>query len=217
MRITGCVNAYQDAAFLEQSLQVLSRLVDRIIVVDGAYRDFPLYGPGPASVDGTLEVARRHRATIIEAGAQPWPDEIAKRNAYLAPEHYAQGDYVMVVDADEICEGEVDRDFLAEQEDWLVELYLVGAAGGRDGCPYSIHRLYRWRPGIQYAGTHHAVHVGTRMIHPDRDLQRPRDVFPGLRLRHLSAQRDRERQARKAGYYQRLAKAEAAFRGAHDL
>ena len=226
MRLVGAVNVYQDAAFLSECLAALRPQVDRLIVVDGAYRDFPIYEEKDkpktaASTDGTLFAARAVADLVIEApGGEPWSDEIAKRNAYLQAGE--PGDYLFVVDADEILEGLIDRAALDSRDDWLIELYLVrphidashGEPPPRDGNPYGIHRAFRWRPGIRYAGTHHAVHVGDALIHPDSLL---RDRLPGVRLRHLSARRDPERRARKHAYYDRLAPAERAFRAAHSL
>ena len=221
MRVVGCVNVYQDAAFLEACLAALRPQVDRLICVDGAYLDFPAYGPDAGSTDGTQGIARACGELIEAPGGAAWPDEIAKRNAYMAA--CGPGDYLLVVDADEVLEGELDRTALKARDDWLVELYLVrpsadaglGDPPPRDGNPCGIHRAFRWREGIRYAGTHHAVHVGDRLIHPQHDL--PQDWLPGVRLRHLSARRDPGRRARKERYYDRLALAERGFRRVHSL
>lgn len=222
MRVVACVNVYQDAGFLPECLEALQAQVDALVVVDGAYRDFPSYGPDAQSTDGTQEIALLAGATLIEAPDRiAWRDEIVKRNRYL--DVCGPGDYLIVVDADEILEGELDRAVLDSRDDWLVQLYLVrphvdagpGEPPPRDGNPYGIHRAFRWRPGIRYAGTHHAVHVGDRLIHPQNDI--PQDRLPGVQLRHMSARRDPIRRAKKHSYYDHLAVAESAFRAAHSL
>lgn len=229
MKIIGCVNAYQDAEMLKRSLPVLARLVDRLIVVDGAYADFPIYGGIPTSTDGTLDVARCWTDEIVWRPT-PWENEIEKRNAYLIGE---PGDWYLVCDADEVLEGAIfgraaepscacDRCSRARtragapvaeatpdgRDDWLVDLYRVEQHDLRQ----PIHRLFRHRPGIRYAGTHHAVHVGADLVHPDR-----LPVVPGLAFRHLTAERPVERVERKGAYYGILGPSERAFRAAHAL
>ena len=237
MATVGCVNAFEDEAFLRESLPALARAVDRIVLVDGRYAHFPcarcpvlgarkdgrrwvdeggepVRWPCPdcretaASSDGTVAVARSMGCEVVEAPARAWASEIEKRNAYL--DRVADGDWCLVVDADEIVEGGLEPSELEPNEDWLVDLYRIDypTKPGQTWCP--IHRLFLRRPGIRYAGTHHAVHVGDRLVHP-RDLP----VKPGIRLRHLTSRRDAARQARKGAYYDLLSAGEAEFRAAH--
>lgn len=204
MRIVAACNVYMDSPLLRESLPTVRARCDVLIVVDGRYAQFPDAWHGFASADGTLDVAREFADLVIEAPGCPWPSEIAKRNAYL--ERCREGDYVLVVDADEALEGPLplDRDAIARRDDWLVDLYREENARLRQ----PIHRLFRWRPGIRYEGTHHAVHVGDRLVRP-ADL----DLAPGLTLRHFQCRRCAERSAPKGAYYRWLDVAEMPFRG----
>lgn len=211
MRLIGCVNMYQDASFLRRSLAALRRQVDILVCVDGAYAEFPAYGPGPVSTDGSVEVAAECADILIlppAAGGvrRPWPDEIAKRSSYLVGR---EGDWYFVVDADEVVEGEVDRAALASKDDWTVMLRRVDDTIP----PYGIHRCFRHRAGIRYHGTHHAVHVGDKLVHPET----VKDVLPGVVLAHYQMHRDRDRVERKGEYYRKLAVAEGAFRRQNGL
>lgn len=213
MRIVGAVNVYQDEAFLGECLSALACVADRIVVVDGAYKDFPVYGDSASSTDRTLEIACQYSKVVIlpprkVGGFLPWPGEIEKRNEYLACG--SSGEYFLVVDADEIVEGAVDRELLATHKDWGVDLYRAEEPKAH----FPIHRLFAWRTGIRYRGTHHAVHIWDRLIHPEKP---PLPVFPGLRLRHVQHRRTPERVERKGTYYRALCVGERAFRSEHGL
>lgn len=223
MRIVACINAYQEEKQLPGCLDALRPLVDRVVVVDGRYSDFTGYSEdgGGASTDGTLDAARAAGATIIEApGGNPWENEIVKRTAYLRA--CREGDYVLVVDADERVEGAVDRERLAQRADWTVQHYRTeqyelnrARRHGEDesrllGCLW-LHRLFAWRPGIRYEGTHHVVHVGETMIHPLPMQADEATRFPGLRMRH-ERRNDWPRTVRKCRYYQILAASEKPYR-----
>jgi hypothetical protein len=216
MRLIGAVNCYQDVDMLKHSLPALRRLVDFLVVVDGAYSGFPLYNDDPESTDDSLALAQEYADHIIFCRKDitgkpvPWFNEIQKRSQYLQVGQ--PGDYYLVCDADETPTGTVhiNRDELAKQTDWLVVLSRVN-----DHIkPYPIHRLFQHRRGIRYFGAHHAVHIGPRLIHPKKDHLK---IFPGLRLDHLQMLRDRDRVERKGEYYRELQKAEADFRAKEGL
>lgn len=221
MRLIGCVNTYNDSKLLERSLPALRRVVDVLIVADGAYEGFPRNDIDARSWDDTYSLAQQYADILLIPPRRPdpdtdlrdpWPSEVAKRCAYLIGR---RDDYYLVVDADEVVEGDVPRETLAERDDWLVMLKRVGESM----VEYPIHRLFRHRDGIRYHGTHHAVHVGDRLIHPDGlQAEAPDSVFPRLRLAHLWNQRDADRAERKARYYQDvLVPSETEFRAAHGL
>lgn len=228
MRLVACINAYQDAPLLGACLESVRAVTDAVVVVDGRYRDFPSYGADDqgASTDGTLDVARAAGATIVEApDGKPWPDEIVKRTAYLNA--LGAGDYALVVDADERVEadGPIDRALLVTRADWTVlhyreeqrELNAARHMKGDEAKAHrslNLHRLFAWRPGLHYRGTHHVLHYGpgpTDFVDPKSIDTDDAARFPGLRLCHVT-RTDLVRTARKGRYYAKLAKAEELWR-----
>lgn len=214
MRIVACVNYYQDVAMLRLSLPALRRQADVLVCVDGAYRGFEPYNSSAASTDGSTELVSKYADILISPPWRPraggpfaWDDEITKRSAYLVGR---PGDWYLVVDADEVLEGEVDRAAVRAREDWLVMLKRVGDSTP----PYGIHRCFAHRPGIRYRGAHHAVHVLGGMIHPDSLTE----ALPGVTLQHHTLERERERVERKGAYYENALKPlEREFRAANAL
>ncbi|MFC1525851.1 glycosyltransferase [Candidatus Latescibacterota bacterium] len=84
-RLSLCLIARDEAAFLEQCLASVGDLVDEIVVVD------------TGSVDETMDVARRHGARLLET---PWCDDFsAPRNLALSR---ARGQWILVLDCDEV-------------------------------------------------------------------------------------------------------------------
>jgi glycosyltransferase involved in cell wall biosynthesis len=83
-RLTLCMIVKNEERFLDGCLASVRGLVNAIVVVD------------TGSTDGTLEIARRHGATVVQ---HAWDDDFAAaRNAAL--EHVKSG-FVLVLDADE--------------------------------------------------------------------------------------------------------------------
>ena len=200
---------------LKHSLPALRKLVDILVYVDGAYTKFRHYGDNPESTDDSLALAQEYADRIVftrkdRSGLMlPWVDEIEKRNQYLIGD---LGDYYFVVDADEVPVGieAFDRELLRSKPDWFVMLKRIGD----NTKPYGIHRLFQHRHGIKYAGTHHAVHIGKNLIHPQKSGL---TAYPGLTLNHLHLLRDTDRVERKGEYYRDLQKTEAAFRAKERL
>lgn len=191
----------------------MRELVDVLVVVDGAYRAFEQYNGTPESSDETLDVVHKLADVVIRCertslgSPVAWEDETIKRSKYLRGE---PGDYYFVVDADEVIEGTIDREILATREDWLVE----HSEDVRRHLKKDLHRLFAHRPGVEYRGAHHAVHVGGALIHPSRDVKA---VFPGLHLIHIKSQRTQERSERKGRYYDWLVPHEKAARAVLGL
>jgi len=230
MRVVGAVSFYNETEgnLLARCLAALRPLVDHLVCIDGAYTDFPLHNNSAASTDGSLDVARSRADVLIQSPASgPWSSEVLKRNVYLGCGQ--PGDWFLVVDADEIVEGTIDRAMLETRPDWLAQLYrtdLAGAWRQRMGdeseealrrASIWIHRLFAWRPGIRYHGTHHAVHVGDTLIHPGQLDTEAGARFPGLRIAHHQDERSAERRAVKQTYYDRLRKNEMTFRLGYGL
>ncbi|MBI2504133.1 MAG: glycosyltransferase [Candidatus Latescibacteria bacterium] len=84
-RLSLCMIARDEAAFLDQCLGSVRGLADQLVVVD------------TGSADATAQVARQHGALVL---AHPWQgDYAAARNLALEE---ASGDWVLVLDCDEV-------------------------------------------------------------------------------------------------------------------
>ena len=214
--LIGCMNVYQDAMLLGVSLPALLSRVDRVVVADGAYRDFQAYGESPSSNDGTQNLARHFGAEVIEA--RPGLDEPAKRSRYFVGN---PGDWYIVVDADEVLEGmgraALKTALSATQCDDF-QIPFCQAEAPWEANHRSVFRMHRHRIGMRYHGTHHALHVpgpDGQLVMPTKPGTAPK--FEGLLLRHLQMARPADRQNRKAAYYQKLGATEREFRAAHGL
>jgi len=200
MELIGCIVAYNEEGMLEGCLESLTGKVDRVVVVDGAFADFPHDDPDGRSTDRTVEIAEEYGAEVIMPPRRGWPDECAKRTACFRGE---EGDYYLLIDADERLIGELPTDL-------TVPAYLIGLK--RDvphAQPYPIARVARHAGKMEIKHGHWVIcSDGERVNDP---LECP--VLEGCHLLHLQHKRSRKRQKEKAIYYARLRTKEAAARG----
>lgn len=201
--LIGCLSFYEEKDFIRESAESLLRVADKVIAVDGAYRDFP--HKIPYSTDGTLDILaalRREQLKQLEVVEvrEAWEDEIVKRNRYLIGN---EGDYYLMIDADEVIYGFADDRKYSEQPDWQLRSTRL------DGVhSHYIHRLFRHRKGLSYFGCHNCLRVGDELIrNPDR---LPR--YEGLTIRHYTDNRSQKRADEKGEYYRRLYRSEESFR-----
>lgn len=197
MRLIGCVIAFEEAGFLEETLRALKTLVDLAVVVDGAFRAFPHHCP--LSDDGTREIAHKH-ADVLVTQAQPWTDQVEKRNSYLIG---SPDDWYLVADADEVPEGKLDRSVLTSDK-----------IGFRLNCnrpnlpPTPVFRLFRHIQGIEYRHAHVLLwSPETEYIHPDSV-----PVLESLTLRHRTDERSPDRIRKKGLWHQWQTQHEAEAR-----
>jgi hypothetical protein len=206
-----CVSCFDEAASIGRAMASIRRCAPhgRIVVVDGAYRDFPHVQGHPESSDGTLAVAGEFADRIIRIrNGQPWADECEKRSQYLVGQ---EGDQYLVVDADEELVGSVPRRLVVPERDVMIE----SACEPPMFLPYPILRMFAHRgpPGaMQYRGAHMAIWAGDTLLN-----ERIRQVETGFRLRHWNHERSARRLIDKGEYYTRLCRAEEPFRSTHCL
>lgn len=197
--IYGCVIVYNDAGFLEGSLQSLKGKVDRIVVVDGAYAKFP--HEIAYSTDKSLEIARKLADIVIET-KNPWATEQQKRNSYLLA---SPGDYYFVLDADEKLEGDLSS---LSEEPFGYEVTIE-----RGDFPLmTIFRCFKHQRGLHYYGTHHALWLDGVLLN-----NQEKQTLSSGRIIHLTDQRTRERVMEKGIYYRDLLEAERSFRSEWKL
>jgi len=94
------------AKTLPKCLDSIKPYADRIVVVEGRFGKHWRTGPQfstPHSVDDTVQIARNYGCEIILAHDLP---QHLQRDLYLVGE---EGDVYFVIDADQVLEGEFDK------------------------------------------------------------------------------------------------------------
>lgn len=143
-RLSLCMIVRDEETFLPRCLDSVRGVVDEIVVVD------------TGSHDSTVDIARRFGATVAE---MPWPDDFsAARNASL---DLATGDWVLVLDADEVLLPESAAGLptlLADPgvEGYFIQMrHLIGSAAQPEVEESSLFRLWRNRPEYRFTGEIH--------------------------------------------------------------
>ena len=148
MTLSLCMIVKDEAATLGRALASVADAVDEIIVVD------------TGSTDDTVAIAKAHGAQVQSF---PWVNDFASaRNASLA---YATGDWVLVLDADEVLlpetatllrqldQGQPLGDIPAEN---ILAVNLLRLELGAPQAPYTlITRLFRRQPEITFNRPYH--------------------------------------------------------------
>jgi tetratricopeptide (TPR) repeat protein len=139
-KISLCMIVKDEAAVLARCLKSVQDVADEMIVVD------------TGSTDRTVEVAQQFGATVYH---RPWTNDFAEaRNESL---HHAQGDWILVLDADEAlmpdCLPALRR---AIQSPTCLAVTLLREEIGAQQNPYSLLcRLFRRHPQIRFQRPYH--------------------------------------------------------------
>jgi hypothetical protein len=203
MNLYGVLITYNDWPFIQRAVESIYNRVDRIIAVDGRFKDFPLIGDSDFSTDGTreylLSLEKVQLACVSGVG------EIEKRNFYLVGD---VGDWYLHLDADEEWKGLVkppkDADMLIhwlQREKPIQHMKRV--------------RLFRHVPGLHYEGKHYWLRDGNGNTFSL--LDRPGKKYRAaeteqLKIIHHELKRDGERQSAKRKYYKQLIKKEGRIK-----
>ncbi|MEG4214054.1 tetratricopeptide repeat protein [Microcoleus sp. Pol14C6] len=142
MDLTLCMIVKNEEATLSRTLDSVKGVVDEIVVVD------------TGSGDRTREIARESGARVYDF---EWCDDFAAaRNECLK---HAQGDWILVLDADEVLVPEmVPQMKQAIASDRLLLINLIRQEIGASQSPYSlVSRLFRNRPDIRFSRPYHAM------------------------------------------------------------
>ncbi|HEY9855435.1 MAG TPA: glycosyltransferase [Stenomitos sp.] len=135
-----CMIVRDEAELLPRCLESVRGVVDEIVVVDTGSRD------------ATPAIARAHGATVASFA---WCDDFgAARNASL---ERATGDWILVMDADEVLtpgSGALLRAALLG-EHGAYTLELENATDGDEGQTLRLLRLFRNHPAIRFEGRVH--------------------------------------------------------------
>jgi len=166
-----CMIVKDEAHFLGRCLDAVKDYVDQIVVVD------------TGSTDATCAIARERGAEIHHF---EWVEDFAAaRNDSIS---YANGDWILVLDADEwmepqhmqqirqeILDTEVDAFVLMQrnysdnplEHNWIPVKQQTAYTGGFEGYrSHPIARLFRNGIGLHFEGTVHEM-----VAHPDRELK----------------------------------------------
>lgn len=141
-RLSLAMIVRDEEACLQACLASVAGFVDEMVVVDTGSRD------------ATVALATACGATVHHL---PWPGDFAPaRNQAL---EWVQGDWVLVLDADERLRPEAQaplRALMAEPQALLINLLRLEE--GASQSPYSnVSRLFRRHPAIRWSGAYHAM------------------------------------------------------------
>ena len=142
MDLTLCIIVKNEEATLLRTLESVKGVVDEIVLVD------------TGSGDRTREIARESGARVYDF---EWCDDFAAaRNESLK---HARGDWILVLDADEVLVPEIVPQIQqAIKSDRLLLINLIRQEIGASQSPYSlVSRLFRNRPGIRFSRPYHAM------------------------------------------------------------
>jgi len=142
VRLSLCMIVRNEAENLPSCLKSVSGIVDEAIVLD------------TGSTDLTVQVARTCGATVYEA---PWQNDFAlARNECL---RHAQGEWVLVLDADEqFLRATAPALASLMQDPQNLVINLVREEVGASQSPFSlVSRLFRRHPDLTFTRPYHAM------------------------------------------------------------
>jgi len=197
--LVGCIITYNDYPLIAECVNSLIGKVDRIICIDGRYRDFP--GSTDYSTDGTLEFLEEKTELIRTAGLT----EVEKRNLYL--NQLTDGDICLNLDSDEILKGNIPE--------LVTDFGIIDLADG-----HSKHvqdratRFFKYRTGMEYKNVHYTLYYNGRQINnlkkvisPDFSSQKIKEFY----LLHNWHRRSVSRRQLKSTYYKKLVQNERGY------
>lgn len=198
MKTIACLNIYNEIDFIKDCLESI-KWVDHIIMVDGAYQDFPHKSPG--SDDGTVEACLdfEHRSLQLITSDIAWNSETEKRNEYLKHIEPDADTYCLVIDGDEMFAGELP--YLTE------DVYSINQIRGALPVVPIEMRIFRAMPGLHYVGAHNALWQWNRFLNSE-----DWPIAQGCQIRHLTDLRSEKRKLLKGAYVRKLQSYEAKFR-----
>jgi hypothetical protein len=199
--LIAIVIAYNEERMLPGCLQSVQDVVDRMVVVDGAYQHFPHPDGRFESTDSTPAIAGCYGAEFVRCPDGGWPTQVKKRTACLLGN---EGDWYLHIDADERLKGNMPP--LAElPQGCSYRMSVVWAEGAFK--PWAV-RLFQHQGRMEYRGAHCALFSGDRLITRRQDATPLRTAW----FLHLKTARTAARQRDKIRYYAWQKRAERKFR-----
>lgn len=188
---------FNDMDVIQKSIESVIDHVDKIVIVDGIFRDFPHLESDPEySTDGTLEYISSLDKEVVLIVA-PGETETEKRSRYLIGD---EGDVYIHLDTDEWVEN---PEILNDLPDVDVMYCPMKRS---DGNVSFYPRVFRHQDGMKYQGLHH------RLVDKDEQLickidktgKKYTDARIPLVIQHDRELRAEDRRAQKEVYYRRL-------------
>ena len=141
MNLTLCTIVKNEEATLSRTLDSVKGVVDEMVVLDTGSRD------------RTREIAREFGARVYDF---EWCDDFAAaRNECLK---HAQGDWILVLDADEVLVPEIVPQIKQAIGSDRLLINLIRQEIGASQSPYSlVSRLFRNRLDIRFSRPYHAM------------------------------------------------------------
>jgi glycosyltransferase involved in cell wall biosynthesis len=142
MKLSFCMIVKNEEASLPQCLNSVKDVVDEMVVLD------------TGSTDKTVEIAREFGAKVYHF---EWCNDFsAARNESLK---YVQGDWVLVLDADEVLTPEIVPQMKqAMESDRHLVVNLIRQEVGASQSPYSlVSRLFRNHPDVRFSRPYHSL------------------------------------------------------------
>jgi len=200
--IVACIITYNDIETIKDCIGSIENKVDKIIVVDGKFRDFP--GSSKLSngyADGYLfDLQCRRKIELIRA---PNYHEVEKRNLYLSC--LQDDDICLNLDADEILVGNIPK--LTTD----IGIINIGEQGDRHRHRRT-NRFFRYKKGLHYWGKHSLILDSENKVFADLDKtgnDYTSQKITEFELLHRNDLRSDERKADKKKYYEILMRREA--------
>lgn len=212
--IIALMNIYNEAETIQRSIDSIKGLVDKIIVCDGRYPDFP--GPSPVSDDGTLDIIKKYKDIDIKVIVCNTPTpQYLKRSLLL--DYLEDGDWAFIMDGDEElvydegCNTEFVREEILRHEEVLGYYVkeIVDVSLSSDWWPV----IFRYEEGYSYNEDVLLVDdckkpvlrrpPGTRAVKDKGFYQFQNNMFPlyGCFLHHHKFGRPGQRLANKFEYW----------------
>lgn len=142
MELSLCMIVRDEATNLPACLDSVQDLVDEMIIVD------------TGSTDNTIDIAEAYGAKVE---SYTWQNDFAIARNYGL--QFAQGEWILVLDADEILDADVIPQIIELiNQDQYILINLVRQEVGASQSPYSlVSRLFRKHPQIKFSRPYHAM------------------------------------------------------------
>lgn len=175
MKLSLCAIALNEESALPQCLSSVTGVVDEIVLLD------------TGSSDRTKEIAQSFGAKVYD---YKWCNDFsAARNEALK---YVQGDWVLVLDADEVLVPEIVPSLkqAIDNEAYLL-INLLRCEVGATSSPYSlVSRLFRRHPNIYFSRPYHALVDDSVALILDREPHWKIGNLPGVAIDHVGYQKN---------------------------
>ena len=205
MRIWVSCIAYQDAPVLRRMLESVEAFRPNpesmpIVVVDGRYSSFEGLTKDGNSDDETERLTRDFGGVVLSGwGPSGWPVQFVKRTAQFSTA--VEGDWVLVVDADETLRGDWARftEWIKTFENDHARINIKLRDGDSSSAGSAMHRLFRISRGFHVFGAHYIHWRDARNLCSRKETAKVPD--DAVHLWHRFDERAKARHSVKEKYY----------------